>query len=91
MITTGTPETAAINPEHLIGTKWNTWQNVFGDRVSVEFVDHSHCIFTSLPKKYPLTYTIQEGKVYIRDIEGSFELRGDVLFNNDLPAFEKAA
>jgi len=81
---------AAINPEHLIGTKWTTWKNIFGNRMTVEFIDNSNCIYTSCPKSYFLTYTVQEGVIYINNIVGSFVLRGDVLFNNDIPVFEKA-
>ena len=86
-----TEDDAAINPEQLIGTKWKTWKNMFGDRITVEFVDNSNCIYTSRPKSYSLTYTVQEGVMYISNIVGSFVLRGDVLFNNDIPVFEKAA
>jgi hypothetical protein len=91
MKTINSAGTTAINPEQLIGTKWTTWKNVYGDMITVEFIDRSNCIYTSQPKKYKLKYSINEGKMFISNIEGSFELKGDVLFNNDLPAFEKAA
>ena len=91
MKTTNSAGIAALNPEQIIGTKWTTWRNVFGDRITVEFIDRSNCIYTSQPREYKLKYTIKEGRMFISDIEGSFELRGEVLFNNDLPAFEKAA
>ena len=80
-----------IEPEQLIGTRWTAWNKLLGEQISVEFVDRTNCIYTSQPKKYPLKYTIAGGKVFISNIEGPFELRGRVLFNNDIPTFEKAA
>ena len=82
---------AAVVPEKLVGTRWIGWSGFIGDRISVEFVDNANCIYTSKPNKYPMTYTVTGGKVYIKNIEGPFELRGDILFNNDLPVFEKVA
>ena len=84
-------EEVAIVPERLIGTRWIGWSGFIGERVSVEFVDNTNCIYTSQPNKYSMTYLVMGGKMFINNIEGPFELRGDVLFNNDLPAFKKAA
>ena len=84
-------EKTAIKTEHLIGTKWTSWKKLFGDKVSVEFVDQKNCIYTAKPKKYPMTYTVTGGQMFISNISGPFELIGDVLFNNDLPVFEKIA
>jgi len=84
-------ERNVIKAEQLIGTKWTSWRKSFGDKYTVEFVDKKNCIYTSNPKKYPLTYTITAGLMYISNIEGPFELRGDVLFNNELPVFERTA
>jgi len=81
----------AIEPKKLIGTKWISMCDLFGDPVTVEFVDKTTCIYTSQLNKYPETYTVTGGEIFIRNIEGAFELRGNMLFNNDLPAFEKAA
>ena len=84
-------KTAGIKPEQLVGTKWLSWKKLLGDRVSVEFLDRKNCIYVSQPNKYQMTYNIKEGKLFISMIMGAFELRGDVLFNNDLPVFEKVA
>ena len=83
-------EKSVIKPDQLIGTRWISWSKSFGDRYTVEFVDNSNCIYTSRPKKYPLTYTVTGGQMFISNIEGPFELIGNVLYNNDLPIFEKA-
>jgi len=80
-----------IKPEQLIGTKWISWSELFADRMSVEFIDNTNCIYTSQPKRFPLKYNIEKGELFISNIEGAFELRGNVLFNQDLPVFEKAA
>ena len=80
-----------VEPVKLIGTKWVGWSEFIGDRMTVEFVDKTNCIYTSYQKKYPMTYSVMKGKLFISDIEGPFELHGQVLFNNGLPAFEKAA
>jgi len=84
-------KTAAIKPDQLIGTKWLSWKKLLGDKVSVEFIDKKNCIYVSQPHKYQMTYNVTEGKLFINMIMGAFELRGDVLFNNDLPVFEKTA
>jgi len=91
MKTTLPLENTAIKLGELIGTRWTSWKKVFGDQISVEFVDKKNCIYTSHPEKYPLTYTVTEGKLFISNIVVPFELRGSVLFNNDIPAFERAA
>ncbi|MCL2271201.1 MAG: hypothetical protein FWC19_00150 [Treponema sp.] len=84
-------ERTAIEPEKLIGTKWIAWSELVGERISMKFVDRINCIYTSQPNEYPMTYTVTGGDMFFSHIEGSFELRGNVLFNNDLPVFEKAA
>ncbi|MCL2185735.1 MAG: hypothetical protein FWB86_07795 [Treponema sp.] len=81
----------AIDPEQLIGTKWKGFTDTFADRIFMEFLDKSNCVYTSRPNKYPLTYNVNKGKLYINHINGAFELRGNVLFINDYPVFEKAA
>ena len=81
----------AIKPEQLIGTKWLGLSETFSDRYSLEFINNTKCIYTSKPKKFPLTYNVEDGKLYIYKIQGFFELRGDTLFNNDLPVFRKTA
>ena len=81
----------AEKPEQLIGTKLNGWCDVYRDRMSVEFIDTRNGIYTSQPWKYPITYSVEEGRIFIGDIEGPFELVGNVLYNNDLPVFELAA
>jgi len=84
-------EMTKIKPEQLIGTKWHSWCDEYRDRMSVEFIDTANCIYTSQPWKYPIPYTVEEGKIFIGSIEGPFELVGNILYNNDLPVFEKAA
>ena len=81
----------AIKADQLIGTKWLSWKKLLGDKVSVEFVDKKKCVYTSQPNKYTMTYNVVGGELYISNIIGAFELKGNVLFNNDLPVFEKVA
>jgi len=80
-----------IEHEKLVGTRWNNWCDLYQSQVSVEFVDNTNCVYSLTPRKFSETYTVSEGKVYISNIEGAFELRGNVLFNNDIPVFAKAA
>jgi len=86
-----TAELTVIKPDQLIGTKWDSWCEPYRGRISMEFVDKNICVYTSDPKEYPMKYTVTDGKVFINYIEGPFELGGDVLFNNNLPVFERAA
>ena len=80
-----------VRPESLVGTKWIAWSEFFGDNMAVEFVDESNCIYTARAKKYPITYAVSEGRIFISYIKDPFELRGKVLFNNNVPAFEMQA
>ena len=84
-------ERTDIEPETLIGTKWVGWGEMFCDRLKVEFVDKTNCIYTSESKKYTLTYTVTKGKIFLSYVEKPFELRGNILFNGIFPAFQKAA
>jgi len=86
-----TQEKKRIEPEHLIGTKWRSWKKTFGDQIQVEFLDRVKCIYTAKPRRFALTYAVREGMMFISDIDGPFELRGNVLYNNDIPTFEKVA
>jgi len=80
-----------IEADQLVGTKWINWKKLYGEKIAVEFIDRTNCIYTSLPNKYPMRYTVTGGDLFISDIAGPFELRGNVLFNNNLPVFEKVA
>ena len=80
-----------VEQEKLIGTKWSNWCELHHSQVSVEFVDKTNCIYMLKPRKFSETYIVTEGKLYISNIEGPFELRDNVLYNNDLPIFEKTA
>ena len=84
-------EKTVIEPKNIIGTKWNGCGKMFYDRVKIEFLDTKNCIYTSKPHKYPMTYTVAEGKIFISEIKEPFELIGDLLFHGGLPVFEKAA
>ena len=84
-------EKSVIDLDRIIGTKWVGWSEYTTNNMSVEFIDRKNCIYTASPQKFPLTYNISDGKLFISNIAGPFELRGNVLYNNDIPAFEKAA
>jgi len=84
-------EKTVIEPAKLVGTKWIGWSKYISNQMTVEFVDRTNCIYTAQPKQFSLRYKIREGDLFISNIEGPFELRGNVLFNNDIPVFEKAA
>jgi len=84
-------EKTAIEPEKLIGTRWKGWSEIFSNQITVEFVDRRNCVYTAKPRKFPLTYNVREGNLFITNIDGPFELRGNVLYNNNIPVFEKAA
>jgi len=80
-----------LNPEQLAGSKWISISYFFGDKMSVEFIDKTNCIYKSEPKEYPMTYNVIGGKIYISKINGAFEIRDNMLYNNNLPAFRRAA
>ena len=81
----------AIEQEELIGTKWIAWPEFIGSRIRMEFVDKTNCLFIAEPNEFVVPYTVTDGNLLISSIDGLFELRGNVLFNFDFPAFEKVA
>jgi len=84
-------EVTSVKPEQLVGTKWDSWCETYRGKMSMEFVDKMNCVYKSNPNEFPMTYIVESGLIHISSIEGAFELRGNVLFNNDLPVFERAA
>jgi len=80
-----------IVPENLVGTKWIGWSDFIRDRMTLEFVDKTKCIFTSKPNKYPITYIVNENNIVFSNVDDTFELRGNILFSGDIPTFVKAA
>ena len=84
-------EKNTIEPQSIVGTKWNGWGGMFCDRLKIEFVDKTNCIYISKPNRYPMTYTVKGNKIFISEIKEPFELVGNVLFHGGLPVFQKAA
>ena len=82
---------SADEPENLIGTKWIAMIGLSKNKMVVEFVDKTNCVFTLKPNKCPMKYTAVGDKILFSELEGIIELRGRVLYNNNRPAFEKAA
>ena len=81
----------AVKQEDIIGTKWISLNKHMGGNLAVEFIDRKNCLYISHPRQYSMTYSVQGGNIYFSCINGPFILKGDVLFNNDLPVFKKAA
>ena len=91
-------EKNAIVLENLAGTKWVGWTEMYCEwalphmmdtKVSVEFLDKTNCIYTSESNKYSMTYIVMGGKLFLNDIKRPFILRGNILFNGNIPAFQK--
>jgi len=80
----------AVKSENIIGTRWVGWSDFVCTRMSLEFVDKKNCVYTSIPRKFPMTYSLDEGRIHIKEINCSFEMRGRILYHNNYPAFVKA-
>ena len=82
---------AAIKHKHIIGTRWDGLGKMFRDRLKMEFIDKTNCIYTSMPDRYPMTYKLMKDKIFVNEIQEPFEIRGNILFNGEIPVFKKAA
>jgi len=83
-------ETApAIEMGSLAGTKWSGNKALFGTGESLEFVDETNCIFTTLHTPYTLTYTVTGNVITLSQFNLSYELKGNKLYHDKTPMYTK--
>ena len=72
--------------ENIIGTKWIASGAVLINRDTIEFVNNSYCLYTSLKRSELLAYQVKGNRIILGDI-ASFVIKGNTLFIGRYPYF----
>jgi len=77
-----------IAPETIIGTKWIATGTNSKDKDTIEFVDMTYCIYTSINRLEPYTYRIRGNRILLGE-HVSYVIIDNVLFLNGYPLFTR--
>ena len=72
--------------ESIIGTRWIAAGKILVTRDTIEFIDKTYCIYTSLKRSMLFIYKVKKSRIIIYDI-GSFIIKGNTLFLGKSPYF----
>ena len=74
--------------ENLIGTKWIATGTISKNKDTIEFVDKTYCIYTSINRLEPYTYRIRGNRILLGD-HVSYVIINNTLFLNGYPLFTR--
>jgi len=77
-----------IRPENLIGTKWVATGTISENKDTIEFVNNTYCVYTSINRLEPYTYRIRENRILLGE-HISYVIRDNTLFLNGYPLFTR--
>jgi len=77
-----------IAPETIIGTKWIATGTISKNKDTIEFVDMTYCIYTSINRLEPFTYRIRGNRIILGD-HISYVIIDNILFLNGYPLFTR--
>jgi hypothetical protein len=77
-----------IAPENIIGTKWVATGTFSKNRDTIEFVNMTYCIYTSINRLEPYTYRIRGNRILLGE-HISYVIIDNVLFLNGYPIFTR--
>ena len=77
-----------IAPETIIGTKWIATGTISKNKDTIEFVDMTYCIYTSINRLEPYTYRIRGNRVILGE-HISYVIIDNILFLNGYPLFTR--
>jgi len=77
-----------IAPETIIGTKWIATGTISKDKDTIEFVDMTYCIYTSINRLEPFTYKIRGNRIILGE-HISYVIIDNILFLNGYPLFTR--
>jgi len=77
-----------VGPENLIGTKWIATGTISKDKDTIEFVDNTYCIYTSIKRLEPYIYRIRGNRIILGE-HVSYVIKDNTLFLNGYPLFTR--
>jgi len=77
-----------VRPEHLIGTKWIATGTISKNKDTIEFVNNTYCVYTSINRLEPYTYRIRGNRILLGE-HVSYVIVDNVLFLNGYPLFTR--
>jgi len=77
-----------VNPENLIGTKWIATGTISKEKDTIEFVNNTYCIYTSINRLEPYTYRIRGNRILLGE-HISYVIVDNILFLNGYPLFTR--
>jgi hypothetical protein len=77
-----------ITPETIIGTKWIATGTFSKNRDTIEFVNVTYCIYTSINRLEPYTYRIRGNRILLGE-HISYVIIDNVLCLNGYPIFTR--
>jgi len=77
-----------IPPETIIGTKWIATGTISKDKDTIEFVNNTYCIYTSINRLEPYIYRIRGNRVLLGE-HVSYVIMDNILFLNGYPLFTR--
>jgi hypothetical protein len=77
-----------VAPETIIGTKWIATGTISKNKDTIEFVDMTYCIYTSINRLEPFTYRIRGNRIILGD-HISYVIIDNILFLNGYPLFTR--
>jgi len=77
-----------IVPENIIGTKWIATGTVSKDKDTIEFVNNTYCIYTSINRLEPYIYRIRGNRILLGE-HISYIIMDNILYLNGYPLFTR--
>jgi hypothetical protein len=77
-----------IAPETIIGTKWIATGTISSDKDTIEFVNNTYCIYTSINRLEPYTYRIRGNRILLGE-HVSYVIANNILYLNGYPLFTR--
>jgi hypothetical protein len=77
-----------IAPETIIGTKWIATGTISKDKDTIEFVNNTYCIYTSINRLEPYTYRIRGNRILLGE-HVSYIIVDNILYLNGYPLFTR--
>ena len=77
-----------IAPETIIGTKWTAIGTISKDKDTIEFVNNTYCIYTSINRLEPYTYKIRGNRILLGE-PLSYVIIDNILYLNGYPLFAR--
>jgi hypothetical protein len=79
---------ADITHRNLIGTRWIATGTISKNKDTIEFVDKTYCVYTSINRLEPYIYRIRGNRIILGE-HVSYVIKNNTLFLNGYPLFTR--